>query len=81
MVSLKHLLALLPLAIATMAAPQPVAEALNTLQERRCVPPSNCGAAVGSCEYCCGSGEFQVYELHLSQALTLYLLMCRDQAQ
>ncbi|KAK3214943.1 hypothetical protein GRF29_19g1756891 [Pseudopithomyces chartarum] len=56
MVSFKHILALLPLAVGAFAAPNSSPDALNALQERRCVPPSNCGSAIGSCEYCCSSG-------------------------
>jgi hypothetical protein len=55
MISIKNILALLPLAIVTMAAPHAGPEALNTLEKRRCIPPSNCGANLGGCDFCCNT--------------------------
>jgi hypothetical protein len=50
----KYLLAILPLAVAAPSTPtQMLPNAL--LDKRVCVPPSNCGAPVGNCQYCCGA--------------------------
>jgi hypothetical protein len=53
MISIKNIFALLSLATAIMAAPHAGPEALNTLEKRRCIPPSNCGANLGGCDFCC----------------------------
>ncbi|EEY15040.1 predicted protein [Verticillium alfalfae VaMs.102] len=53
MVSVKVLLALLPLALQATALPSPLEE--NHLERRVCVPPSNC-SPIGNCEFCCRTG-------------------------
>ncbi|CRK12259.1 hypothetical protein BN1708_010403 [Verticillium longisporum] len=53
MVSVKVLLALLPLALQATALPSPLEE--NHLERRVCVPPTNC-SRIGNCEFCCRTG-------------------------
>ncbi|KAG7115595.1 hypothetical protein HYQ46_011234 [Verticillium longisporum] len=53
MVSVKVLLALLPLALQATALPSPLEE--NHLERRVCVPPTNC-SPIGNCEFCCRTG-------------------------
>ncbi|KAF3350861.1 hypothetical protein HYQ45_014684 [Verticillium longisporum] len=53
MVSVKVLLALLPLALRATALPSPLEE--NHLERRVCVPPTNC-SPIGNCEFCCRTG-------------------------
>lgn len=49
MVSFKILIAVLPLATAMPSL------LMSSLEERACVPPSNCGAPIDICEFCCAS--------------------------
>ncbi|KAF6818329.1 hypothetical protein CSOJ01_01970 [Colletotrichum sojae] len=50
MVSFKLLLAVLPLALAMPSLPP------SALEERACVPPTNCGGPIDVCEFCCAGG-------------------------
>ncbi|KAB5576628.1 hypothetical protein GE09DRAFT_954754 [Coniochaeta sp. 2T2.1] len=51
----KKLLLVLPFALQALANPWP--NEGTYLITRVCVPPSNCGGPVGSCEFCCGSAR------------------------